>query len=69
MEREMPKIKTKRGAAKRFSLTGTGKIRRRRANHSHILTSKNRKRKRRLRSVTFVHPTDMKNVRKLIPYA
>ena len=65
----MPKIKTNRGAAKRFSMTGSGKIRRRRANHSHILTTKNRKRKRRLRTGTLIHSADMRNVRKLIPYA
>jgi len=65
----MPKIKTNRGAAKRFTKTGKGKIRRRRAMHSHILTSKNQKRKRRLRTGTLIHSTDLKNVRKLIPYA
>jgi large subunit ribosomal protein L35 len=64
----MPKIKTNRGAAKRFGKTGTGKIKRRRAYSSHILTSKNQKRKRRLRSGTLVHSADEKNVRKLIPY-
>jgi large subunit ribosomal protein L35 len=64
----MPKIKTNRGAAKRFGKTGTGKIKRRRANHSHILTSKDQKRKRRLRSGTLVHSADEKNIRKLIPY-
>ena len=65
----MPKIKTNRGAAKRFSKTGTGKIKRRRANHSHILTSKDQKRKRRLRSGTLIHSADKKNISKLIPYA
>lgn len=45
----MPKAKTHRGAAKRFKVTGTGRIRRRRANHSHILTKKAPKRKRHLR--------------------
>ncbi|MGD8352792.1 MAG: 50S ribosomal protein L35 [Pseudomonadota bacterium] len=65
----MPKIKTNRGAAKRFSKTGTGKIRRRRANHSHILTSKDQKRKRRLRSGTLIDSADEKNISKLIPYA
>lgn len=65
----MPKIKTNRGAAKRFSKTGTGKIKRRRANHSHILTSKDQKRKRRLRSGTLIHSADEKNIKKLIPYA
>lgn len=64
----MPKIKTNRGAAKRFGKTAKGKIRRRRAYHSHILTSKGQKRKRRLRSGTFIHSADEKNVRKLIPY-
>lgn len=64
----MPKIKTNRGAAKRFGKTGTGKIRRRRAYHSHILTSKNQKRKRRLRTGTLIHCADEKNVKKLIPY-
>jgi len=65
----MPKIKTNRGAAKRFSKTGSGKIRRRRAYHSHILTSKNKKRKRRLRTGTLINNNDIRNVRKLIPYA
>lgn len=64
----MPKIKTNRGAAKRFSKTGKGKIRRRRAYHSHILTSKNQKRKRRLRTGTLIHRADEKNIKKLIPY-
>ena len=64
----MPKIKTNRGAAKRFGKTGTGKIKRRRSYSSHILTSKNQKRKRRLRSGTLIHSADEKNVRTLIPY-
>lgn len=65
----MPKIKTNRGAAKRFSKTGGGKVRRRRAYASHILTSKNQKRKRRLRSGTLISSADEKNIKKLIPYA
>jgi large subunit ribosomal protein L35 len=64
----MPKIKTNRGAAKRFTKTGKGKIRRRRAYHSHILTSKNQKRKRRLRTGTLIHSADEKNIKKLVPY-
>jgi len=64
----MPKIKTNRGAAKRFGKTGTGKIKRRRAYASHILTSKDQKRKRRLRTGTLIHSADEKNIRKLIPY-
>ncbi len=62
----MPKMKSRRGAAKRFSLTGTGKIRRKRMNHSHILTKKNQKRKRRLRQSTLVAKVDEKRVKKLI---
>jgi len=64
----MPKIKTNRGAAKRFGRTGTGKVKRRRAFHSHILTHKSQKRKRRLRTGTLIHPADVKNIKKLIPY-
>jgi large subunit ribosomal protein L35 len=64
----MPKIKTNRGAAKRFRKTGTGKIRRSRAFSSHILTKKSTKRKRHLRQGTLVDKTDAKNVSRLIPY-
>jgi large subunit ribosomal protein L35 len=64
----MPKIKTHRGAAKRFSVTGTGKIRRSRANTSHILTPKTTKRKRQLRKSVILDKTNEKAIRKLIPY-
>ena len=64
----MPKMKTKRGAAKRFKATGSGKIRRNRAYKSHILTKKSTKRKRRLRSPALVHAADEKRVRVLCPY-
>jgi large subunit ribosomal protein L35 len=64
----MPKIKTNRGAAKRFSKTGTGKIRRNKAFSSHILTKKSTKRKRDLRRATLVDKSDVKNIRCLIPY-
>jgi large subunit ribosomal protein L35 len=64
----MPKIKTHRGAAKRFSVTGTGKIKRNKANSSHILTPKTTKRKRNLRKSTILDQTNEKAVRKLIPY-
>lgn len=50
----MPKMKTHKGASKRFSVTGTGKIRRLKANKSHILTKKDAKRKRRLRRPTTI---------------
>ncbi|MBI5529652.1 MAG: 50S ribosomal protein L35 [Deltaproteobacteria bacterium] len=65
----MPKIKTKRGAYKRFRKTGSGKIKRKRAYHSHILTSKDRKRKRRLRKGTYVDKTNAAKIKRLIPYA
>ena len=58
----MPKMKTNTGAKKRFKLTGSGRIKRQKAYRSHILTSKNRKRKRNLRQDTLVHPSDQNNV-------
>ena len=64
----MPKIKTNRGAAKRFRKTGSGKIRRNKAYTSHILTKKSPKRKRNLRQGTLVSDADAKNIRQLIPY-
>ena len=64
----MPKIKTKRAAAKRFRTTKSGIIKRSKAFMSHILASTTRKRKRRLRLSDTVNPADSKNIRKLIPY-
>lgn len=64
----MPKIKTRRGAAKRFKVTGSGRILRAKAFRRHILTKMTRKRKRQLRQKTLVHPSDEANVRKQIPY-
>ncbi len=64
----MPKIKTNRGAAKRFKTTGRGKIARRKAFSSHILTKKASKRKRGLRMPTLISDADIKNVKRLIPY-
>ncbi len=64
----MPKIKTNRGAAKRFRKTGTGKIRRNTAFTSHILPKKSTKRKRDLRQATLVHKSDERNIAQLIPY-
>ncbi len=63
----MPKMKTNRGAAKRMRRTGKGKIKRMRANKSHILTKKSTKRKRRLRSATLVSPADMRRMKRLLP--
>ena len=64
----MPKQKTNRSAAKRFRKTGSGKFRRNKAFHSHILTKKSTKRKRDLRQSTEVHKADAKNISCLIPY-
>lgn len=64
----MPKLKTHRGAAKRFFVTGTGKIKRSRANTSHILTPKTTKRKRQLRKSTILDKTNEKALRRLLPY-
>ena len=64
----MPKIKTNRGAAKRFRKTGTGKIRRNKAFTSHILTKKSTKRKRDLRQSTLVAKADASSIAQLIPY-
>ena len=64
----MPKIKTNKGAAKRFRKTATGKIKRNKAFTSHILTSKTTKRKRNLRQLTIMSPGDTRKMRVLIPY-
>jgi len=64
----MPKIKTNRGAAKRFKRTGTGKLRRRRAYDNHILTKKSPKRKQRLAKGTLVSDADQPAMDRLIPY-
>lgn len=64
----MPKLKTHRGAAKRFSITGTGKVRRSRAFASHILTKKTSKRKRNLRKSAVLDKRDEAGVKRLIPY-
>jgi large subunit ribosomal protein L35 len=65
----MPKIKTNKAAAKRFTLTKTGKVRRGKAYRSHILSSKTTKRKRNLRKTSTISAVEQRNVRKLIPYA
>ena len=64
----MPKMKTHRGAAKRFSKTGSGKINRNHAFTSHILEKKSPKRKRNLRKSAIMFEGDAKRVTKLIPY-
>jgi large subunit ribosomal protein L35 len=62
----MPKMKTNSGAKKRFKLTGTGKIKRKHAYKSHILTKKSTKRKRNLGYWTTIDPTNVSNVRLLL---
>ena len=64
----MPKLKTHRGAAKRFQVTGSGKIKRSKAFKSHILGKKSAKRKRNLRQPGLVSASEQKRVAKLIPY-
>lgn len=64
----MPKLKTHRGAAKRFSLTAKGKVKRTKAFASHILTKKTTKRKRALRRATLVDSANYKEIKRLIPY-
>ncbi len=64
----MPKIKTHRGLAKRVKVTATGKIKRSRAFHSHLLSSKSPKRKRNLAKTVVVHSANAKNLKNLIPY-
>lgn len=64
----MPKMKSNRAAAKRFRTTAKGKIRCDKPFHSHILTKKTRKRKRRLRKNDILHSSGQKQVRKLLPY-
>ncbi|MCL6481121.1 MAG: 50S ribosomal protein L35 [Firmicutes bacterium] len=62
------KIKTHRGAAKRFKVTARGKLLRRRSHKRHLLGTKPAKRIRRLRKVAVVHPADVRNVREMLPY-
>jgi len=64
----MPKMKTNSSTKKRFTRTGTGKLKRHHARASHILTKKSKKMKRRLRSGVIVDPTNMGNLNKLLPY-
>jgi len=64
----MPKMKTNRSLAKRVKFTAKGKVKRPKAYKGHILGSKTKKRKRHLRRATLVHPTDMKKMRRLLPY-
>ena len=64
----MPKVKTNRAPAKRFKLTGTGKLKRNKAYKRHILTKKSAKTKRNLRKPAMTDATNVKNMKKLTPY-
>ena len=65
----MPKIKTRRAAAKRFSLTGTGKVKRAQANKRHLLNGKTTKRTRGLRKTAYADATNVAAIKKMLPYA
>jgi len=64
----MPKMKTKKAAAKRFKTTGTGKLKRAKAYKQHILTKKSTKLKRNLRKAAITDETNVKNMKKILPY-
>ena len=64
----MPKVKTRKAVAKRFTITGTGKLSRQKSNKQHILTKKSPKRKMKLRKSTLVDKTMEKSIKKVLPY-
>ena len=64
----MPKVKTSRAASKRFKKTGTGELKRMKAYKSHILTKKSAKRKRNLRQAAMTDATNVKTMKKIMPY-
>lgn len=64
----MPKMKTSRAAAKRFKATGTGKLKRNKAYKRHILTKKTTKNKRNLRKATITDASNVKTMKKILPY-
>lgn len=64
----MPKMKSKKAAAKRFKLTGTGKLKRSKAYKQHILTKKSAKTKRNLRKPAVTDATNVKTMKKILPY-
>ena len=65
----MPKMKSHRGASKRFSRTGSGKFKRNKANRNHILTNKSAKRKRQYRGTEEVAASDTDRMKRLLPYS
>lgn len=64
----MPKMKSHRGAAKRFKATASGRVKHKKPHHSHILTSKTTKRKRHLRQAAYAAGPEMKTLKRLLPY-
>ncbi|MGQ9688238.1 MAG: 50S ribosomal protein L35 [Desulfobaccales bacterium] len=64
----MPKLKSHRGAAKRFRSTASGRLKRKQPGHSHLLTGKSRKRKRQQRLPDYAHAAETKSLRRLLPY-
>jgi len=62
----MPKMKTRRGASKRFKVTGSGKLRRNKANHSHMLIRRSKSAKRKMRQPDIISSQDSKKVRRMI---
>jgi large subunit ribosomal protein L35 len=64
----MPKLKTRKGVAKRFKITKSGRIKKRSANRGHLLSKRSTKRKRRLRKGGYLSPADEKTIRRLLPY-
>jgi large subunit ribosomal protein L35 len=65
----MPKMKTNRGAAKRFRKTGSGRFKCKQSHLRHILTKKSTKRKRHMRATSMIADSDLREVRRLLPYA
>jgi len=65
----MPKIRSHKGAAKRFTANASGRFKRKQSHRSHILTKKTTKRKRHLRSAVLVHESDTALVKKMLPYS
>jgi large subunit ribosomal protein L35 len=65
----MPKIRSHKGAAKRFSANASGRFKRKQSHRSHILTKKATKRKRQLRSAALVHESDTGLVKRMLPYS
>lgn len=65
----MPKLKSKSGALKRFKVTANGKIKKKKAFHSHLLTNKSRKRKRQLKKADYLTGGEVKHIRRLLPYS